>query len=131
MFALFLMIPGIVLLHFFGFWAAVTTILLVTFLLVLYVMKRVWQGEASLRQLLFADLDTGWQLHPMLTILAGLVFAGGGLWIIVKAREIGAPDPGRTEMTGIEQCWFGATFVMMGFGIVGFGLSSNRRGGPT
>ena len=126
----FLMVPGYFLLHHFGWRVAAVSVLTAVCLAGLSATKRAWLGDENLCDLLFEEVHTGWQVHPLLTALIGLAFAVAGLWIAIKARAVGAPAPSTTEMSGIEQCWFGTVFVLVGIGIAGLGLSGGR-GSPT
>jgi hypothetical protein len=115
-----LMVPGMMVLHLWGLWAALLLVALGLAVFIIYVARRVWLEKSSLASLLTRECDTGWQLHPALTVIAGLIFAAGGCWIFA------APSAGPNAMSHLEQAWFGTIFLLTGTGVVGTGLSMWR-----
>ena len=121
--ALFCMVPGLVLLHFAGGWVVAGAFAGVAGLAILYLFKQLAKEKMTLQDMLFSELDMGWQWNPLITLCCGLINAGIGLMVAVNSRGIAAPPPGSTQMTSVEQCWFGITFLMIGVGVTGLGIS--------
>jgi len=109
----FLMIPGSIVLRYFGVIPAfvVTTIFFIVFVSVCWLKD--WLLRVSINNLL-------------VTLLCGLVFSSVGFYIINTAQS--APEigpPGTNKMTRVEQTWFGTVFALMGIGVAGNSISSS------
>jgi len=124
----FLLVPGLIVLHVWGLWTAVSTVAFGTVTLTLYYARHVWVHGVSIRSAMTSECDMGWQLHPALTVIVGAVFIIGGACIVAVAK----PHAGPNAMSALEQSWFGTAFLLWGIGIVGAGLSywRTRSTGP-
>jgi len=58
-------------------------------------------------------------------LLAGLAFAGPGVWIITTAFT--PREPSQISMGSAGQCLFGSIFFLLGCGVIGFMLSSKAH----
>lgn len=63
----------------------------------------------------------GSHTHPLVLILAGLVFLLPGLYTMLTAAEPADRQP--NEISAIEKTWFGAALLLMGLAVCGLGLS--------
>jgi hypothetical protein len=114
----FLMVPGIVVLHLCGAVPAVFAVAIGAAVPAILVARRAWRENISISSVLTSECDMGWQLQPMPTFIAGVVFAVGGCWIL------NAPvGHGPNAMNRAEQSWFGTIFLLLGIGIMGAGIS--------
>lgn len=122
-FAFLGMVPGLILLHVAGGWVVAGVFACAVVLSTGYLARRLMQEKIGLREMLFAETDMGWQLHPLITLLGGLIFAGAGFLVAVQSRGMAAPPPGSNQMTAAEQCWFGMTVLILGTGVAGLAVS--------
>ena len=58
---------------------------------------------------------------PVVLLLAGCVFAVGGVAIVATAADQAPLEPG--QMSAVQQRWFGGAFVLWGFGLCGLAAS--------
>lgn len=117
----FSMMPGLVVLH---FWGPIAGSLIAAggpAILATRVACQIRSGE-SLKSFLTSRCDVGWQLHPALTLACGAAFIAAGLWVTVFVT--GGHGLDEKQMTGAERSWFGAIFVLLGSGVLLLAISS-------
>lgn len=121
----FSMVPGLIVLH---FWGPIMGSLVAgsgPAILAARVARHIRPGE-RLKSFMTSRCDLGWQLHPGLTLACGAAFIAGGLWVIARVAGISGLD--EKQMTPVERSWFGAIFVLLGSGIFLLAISSWLEG---
>jgi len=81
---------------------------------------RLRDSGTSWSQFLVTGGKTGPNAPPSALLVAGAVFWGPGLYVLLTAAEPLDPQPG--QMRFAEQLWFGTTFLLTGLGVSGVGL---------
>jgi len=68
----FLMVPGLMVLHLWGICAAVAVVALGVLLAAIHLVWRAWHTQTSIGPVLTSECRMGWELHPAITVSAGL-----------------------------------------------------------